>query len=1024
MSVNCFPLYRFSLVPAKVAWVFLLTVILYTPLAGLGQTDTLRAGTPGCGADTWLAEARKNPHFVLQEKAMNEKIRATVLSRSSRPQLQPTKEQKADTRQLLGADSFSTPYVIPIVFHIISNAPESISDGDVFQALDQLNDAFAHRNAFNVDSNGADTYIQFCLARTAPDGGLTNGIDRVNSFYGDHDAELEGGIPSSLITWDPSRYVNVWVVNSIQAELQPSTFKCGSWKRMGIGGYAAAGWGAVVAGLSTPLVAHELGHYLSLLHTFTGRDCANTDCQTQGDLVCDTPPDKSIDGSPCSNPENSCSTDTLSGPFTKDVADNISNFMDYGSPCRSVFTPGQGARMRAFLENFLGGALINSTVCTQPCGDSLLARFNWNSNPHPRPGDTVTFSNTSVAGTTYKWYVNDSLVDSTLDLRFGFPDAGRYKVVLHAFGADSTCLSSYTGIVYVNCGVFARFSPTERIVASKKDVYSYPTRFWNKSWGWGTLSYSWYITDIYGKDSLVSHDVDLIYDFPEPGKYKICLEATNGTCVDRSPVFTLPVEDPTADALINFKQIDCYKEDSIRIVFSIANTGFDTIPAPVSVRFYYPSHTLPGAQLLNPVFYTDRIVIGKCEEVFVHIVKAASWKQDTLSAIVNEDKIALEKSYTNNSTTAAGFQYKVGIEPALQKVYVNSDTFVKIRYRPNHPAYLLWTSNMALHCSTCDSVSIRVTDTTAIKLVSESIFGCHDSAFAAIHVYPLDLILQSKELFCYKNDSLLVTEQVCLGNRYRQLKREVNMNYYDRDPATPGAQWLGALRIPREAVFIDTCLVVTTLIKMTTTGYVYAYINDPLSIYEDSLRNNRVSVNYVPFHIRFQPPSMDVYRNEPQTLTFQHSGEPYVRLLWAPAGKLSCSDCPSPILTTTNNERIKVVGITRYNCTDSAYLEIHAFSRNHLVLPNVFTPNGDGRNDYFYVIASNQVARVRQFQIYNRWGEKVFEAANVPPNDITHGWKGTYKGAPALAGTYVYSIVVELVNGELESVQGNITIIR
>ena len=132
--------------------------------------------------------------------------------------------------------------------------------------------------------------------------------------------------------------------------------------------------------LGVPLMAHELGHYLSLLHTFTGMDCKNNDCSLDGDLVCDTPPDKSIDGSPCNNPENSCGTDTLSGPFTKDVQDNISNFMDYGSPCPSVFTPGQANRMRAFLEIYLDSALIKSTVCSAPCGDSLLARFNWNTN--------------------------------------------------------------------------------------------------------------------------------------------------------------------------------------------------------------------------------------------------------------------------------------------------------------------------------------------------------------------------------------------------------------------------------------------------------------------------------------------------------------------------------------------------------------------------------------------------------------------------------------------------------------------
>jgi gliding motility-associated-like protein len=116
--------------------------------------------------------------------------------------------------------------------------------------------------------------------------------------------------------------------------------------------------------------------------------------------------------------------------------------------------------------------------------------------------------------------------------------------------------------------------------------------------------------------------------------------------------------------------------------------------------------------------------------------------------------------------------------------------------------------------------------------------------------------------------------------------------------------------------------------------------------------------------------------------------------------------------------------MTQFECTDSAYLDVHAFSRNHLVLPNIFTPNGDGRNDYFYVIASNKVATVKQFQIYNRWGERVFQKANILPNDYATGWNGTYKGLPAPEGTYVYVIVVQLVTGETETYNGNISILR
>jgi hypothetical protein len=232
-----------------------------------------------------------------------------------------------ETNQLIVVNDTTQIYLLPIVVHIIDNNPEAITDSMVIAAIADLNGAFAHRGAYAVDTNGADTRIQFCIAKTHPDGGLTTGITRTKSFYENNDMELEPFKTAMLNYWDLKRYVNLWVVRSVQGEIQPSNLVCGAWQRSGVGGYAAAGFGAVVGGMSTPLVAHELGHYLSLLHTFAG-GCPNGDCSLESDLVCDTPPDASTMSSPCNDPENSCATDTLSGPFRVDVRDNISNFMD------------------------------------------------------------------------------------------------------------------------------------------------------------------------------------------------------------------------------------------------------------------------------------------------------------------------------------------------------------------------------------------------------------------------------------------------------------------------------------------------------------------------------------------------------------------------------------------------------------------------------------------------------------------------------------------------------------------------
>src|SRR5690606_17158981 len=107
------------------------------------------------------------------------------------------------------------------------------------------------------------------------------------------------------------------------------------------------------------VLVHETGHYFNLLHTFEG-GCKNDDCLSDGDRVCDTPPDNNQDFYP-SNPcksmgiMNSCSSDVNltdpNNPFSIDQNDLTDNFMDYApTECAKYFTSGQVTRMHAAIE--------------------------------------------------------------------------------------------------------------------------------------------------------------------------------------------------------------------------------------------------------------------------------------------------------------------------------------------------------------------------------------------------------------------------------------------------------------------------------------------------------------------------------------------------------------------------------------------------------------------------------------------------------------------------------------------------
>jgi gliding motility-associated-like protein len=86
-------------------------------------------------------------------------------------------------------------------------------------------------------------------------------------------------------------------------------------------------------------------------------------------------------------------------------------------------------------------------------------------------------------------------------------------------------------------------------------------------------------------------------------------------------------------------------------------------------------------------------------------------------------------------------------------------------------------------------------------------------------------------------------------------------------------------------------------------------------------------------------------------------------------------------------------------------------------IPNVFTPNNDGLNDVFFVDFKN--ARTFKVEIFNRWGERVFES-----DSKTFAWKGDFNGQLVPAGVYFYVIASQTGIGKVFNTSGTLTLIR
>jgi len=121
-------------------------------------------------------------------------------------------------------------------------------------------------------------------------------------------------------------------------------------------------------------------------------------------------------------------------------------------------------------------------------------------------------------------------------------------------------------------------------------------------------------------------------------------------------------------------------------------------------------------------------------------------------------------------------------------------------------------------------------------------------------------------------------------------------------------------------------------------------------------------------------------------------------------------------ITVTEEGSYSVIVRTNEGCTatNSAYLK-DMYMPFYFVVPNAFTPNGDGLNDTFRPVATGELIRQFSMVIYNRWGQMIFETS-----DYSVGWDG--KDAPA--GVYSWVISYSDMVGKVVKMRGSVTVVR
>ena len=126
-------------------------------------------------------------------------------------------------------------------------------------------------------------------------------------------------------------------------------------------------------------------------------------------------------------------------------------------------------------------------------------------------------------------------------------------------------------------------------------------------------------------------------------------------------------------------------------------------------------------------------------------------------------------------------------------------------------------------------------------------------------------------------------------------------------------------------------------------------------------------------------------------------------------------------------DTIYTVQLTDENgCTETVFFEVEVTPNRDVFVPNGFSPNDDGINDFFSMYTGSGAARIVYFRVFDRWGGEIVSFVDAAPDDKQIRWNGRAGnlGEPLDPGVYVWVAEIRFVDGEVEQYGGDVLLVR
>jgi len=145
---------------------------------------------------------------------------------------------------------------------------------------------------------------------------------------------------------------------------------------------------------------------------------------------------------------------------------------------------------------------------------------------------------------------------------------------------------------------------------------------------------------------------------------------------------------------------------------------------------------------------------------------------------------------------------------------------------------------------------------------------------------------------------------------------------------------------------------------------------------------------------------------------------------WFPYSDPGCPECLE-FETTPPHTTTFVVNVRDANgCPATDHMTVFVEKESVLYLPTAFSPNGDGENEVFFPQSGPEVAGIELFQVFDRWGNLVYQAREFLPNNPAYGWDGTFEGKPCNPNVFVWQARIVLEDGVVRWLEGGVFLAR